>query len=216
MEPELTVDSTSIVVVGEFMPAVFHPSWLAKNNLMAADEAENAKVEVVHSDATIFNTEWLVLNVRRDRLTATCVRGDSNMLLKDLIIGVLQLFPKSPTAAIGLNRDLHFKMQSEEAWHELGHKLAPKAPWSGILNKPGLLSVQIQGNRDDGKRGAVNVLLQPSVKVKFGTFVQINDHYDLRSDNERAPASAAIPIVRDNWEGSLERANAIAREIVKQ
>lgn len=128
MAPELTIDSASVVLVGDFAPAAFQPAWFGSKNLLAPKEAEGAKVDLIHPDATVFSTDWLTFNVRRDRLTATCVRGESIPLLKDLVIGILQLFSNTPLIAVGLNREIHFKMESEEAWHQLGHKLAPKDP----------------------------------------------------------------------------------------
>ena len=54
---------------------------------------------------------------------------------------------------MGINRDMHFRIEREERWHALGDILAPKDIWSqklagcGDRNKPGLRSMTIEGQR---------------------------------------------------------------------
>lgn len=215
MATQLKIDNVSIVIVGEFSPTVFHPSWLKAHNLLAAAEADGAKTELVHPDVTVLTTDWLVLNVRKDRFTASCIRGESAVMFRDFVTGILQLFPNIPVQAIGLNKEMHFQMESEAEWHALGHKLAPKEPWATLLTNPGMLTVQMQGKRSDAYQGSINVVVQPSAKLQFGTFVQVNDHYNLVKDKSPGSGSDALAILKTEWKLSLERSESIGQTIVK-
>lgn len=42
------IDGSSIVVLGSFNPAIFHPLWFKINQLIRPEEADSAKLEVTH------------------------------------------------------------------------------------------------------------------------------------------------------------------------
>jgi hypothetical protein len=45
MTPEIS--TAAIVVIGEFSPAEFHPSWFVERNLLAAEEANGASEIII-------------------------------------------------------------------------------------------------------------------------------------------------------------------------
>ena len=55
IEPES--DEAGIVIVGSFNPRIFQPFWLAKQNLISDEAAENAKITIIHPDITAFEIE---------------------------------------------------------------------------------------------------------------------------------------------------------------
>jgi hypothetical protein len=143
-----------------------------------------------------------------------CSRDDSLLLLRDLAIGTFQLLSQSEVRAVGVNRHFHFQMPSEAAWHAVGHRLAPKEPWTGLLESPGMVTVHMKGIRSDGRKGAVNVVVQPSMTVKLGVYVQVNDHYDLMKEKKPGCGSDVVNIVKTVWQESLDRSEKIAKTIV--
>ena len=122
------VSGGSIVVVGEFSPRVFSPDWLVRQKLLAVEDADAAKVDLISFDVTQFSTDWLLVLVDRQRLQIQ-VKQDPLIRLFDLVMGLLPLFPEQPVQAVGLNRDVHVRLPTEDAWHRLGDMLAPKDPW---------------------------------------------------------------------------------------
>ena len=64
--------------------------------------------------------------------------------------------------ALGLNRSLHIDLVDEAKWHALGHLVAPKGPWAGILEKPGMRTVLMEGQRTDGAPGRMFFRVEPS------------------------------------------------------
>jgi hypothetical protein len=45
--PNCELEGTSVVLVGNFNPAIFHPSWLASHNMVRGGEAEKAQIQIV-------------------------------------------------------------------------------------------------------------------------------------------------------------------------
>ena len=64
-EPSLS--SSSVVMTGAFNPAIFQPSWFARNNLITNDEADSAKVGVIHGQVSQFETESFILQATTER-----------------------------------------------------------------------------------------------------------------------------------------------------
>ena len=71
---------------------------------------------------------------------------------------------------MGMTRDMHFKMESEEPYHKLGHLLAPKEIWKPILDTPGMRSLLMQGKlvKEKGLSIAHYVRVEPSLRVAPG------------------------------------------------
>lgn len=213
MTPEIKISDLSVVLIGSFIPSIYHPSWFSKHKLMAESEATAATVDVVHPEVTNFHTDWLTINVTDSRFMALCSRDDSIPLLRDLVVGTFGLFAESPVRALGINRQIHFQMPSQAAWHALGDKLAPKEPWADVLTSPGMLGVNMQGHRTDAYKGSMNVQVQPSAKIQHGLFVAVNDHLDLMKDKVPGTGSDATNILKAIWQDSLDRIEKIAKTI---
>jgi hypothetical protein len=68
IEPELS--ELLIVLVGNFNPTIFQPSWLVRHGLITDGAAQSADISVIHPDITAFSIESLfTLQVERERLT---------------------------------------------------------------------------------------------------------------------------------------------------
>src|ERR1039458_4987230 len=83
--PDLSVDEMTVVLVGDFNPKIFHPMWFANHGVLREAEATEARIEVVHSDVCSFSTEWLTVQVLRDRFTAAIKADVYQAHLGDLV-----------------------------------------------------------------------------------------------------------------------------------
>ena len=72
--PQIKIQGTDIVLIGNFNPAIFHPSWFAAHNLLRAEEADTATINIVHPDVASFKTEWLGVNIVKDRFQVGTVQ----------------------------------------------------------------------------------------------------------------------------------------------
>jgi hypothetical protein len=217
------ISGASIVIIGEFSPSVFRPKWFVQKELLDEAEADSARVDVSSSEFVSFATTWLTFFADRQRLQ---VMTGSEPLVRvyDLALGLLPHFPEAPVQHVGLNRDVHVKMRTEEAWHRLGDMLAPKTCWpqeftqSESIDKTqrtGLRSLIMERPRQ-APPGYTHVRIEPSSAVKpFGIYVGTNDHYVLQTNGEPVPASAAVDLIAERWKGSMAFADSIRTKILE-
>jgi hypothetical protein len=113
---------------------------------------------------------------------------------------------------MGLNREFHIKMPSQERYVRFGHLLVPKEPWKAFLDDPVTQSVTVSGLL---RRGDVSPTLQvkvePSKRVEFGVFISTNEHYEI--DEKDTPAKLMV-ILREQWAAAMIASTAIAESLV--
>ena len=59
VDPEIS--GVSVVLLGNFNPAIFTPAWFALHDLLPRQATDNAELQVAHPGLTLFSTEWLYL-----------------------------------------------------------------------------------------------------------------------------------------------------------
>lgn len=209
-------EGASIVVVGQFNPSIFQPQWFAREGLLRPSEADEAALEVVHGEVTNFSTAWFQLLVTRDRFTVTTFQQHSHAALRDLIVGAFQLLKHTPTLALGLNADMHFRMRDVEEWHQIGRRFAPPAPWEGFLEQPGMASVAMRGPRTSGPLGYVEYRIEPSQMIKpNGVFVLVNNHYAPKDGTPYAPTTDwLLAVLASEWSTVIKHSQEQAMKLV--
>jgi len=212
-----TIEGLHIVLIGSFNPQIFQPAWFSSENLIRKEEADSAKIDLVHPQVTSFSLEWLELRASPDRFSVTSSSDHRFQpeLARDLTLGTFRLLRHTPLRMLGLNRYYHFPMSSEEAWHKVGHRLAPKEPWKGLLERPGMRSLTMEGTRTDGLRGRVHVMVEPSIHVTHGLFVLVNDHYEVEKTEQPEGASELMDTLEKVWKESLEKSRNIAYSLAE-
>ena len=208
------IQGSSIVLLGDFNPKIFHPIWFAQGELIGKSEAENAEVEIVHADFASFDLDWLKLRVARDRFALTTTQASHAEPLRDLAVGTFKLLCHTPIRVMGINREMHFQMQSEEDWHAFGHRLAPKEYWAA-LEKPGLRNLTIQGVRPDTLKGYIRVTVEPSQRVHPGVFLAVNDHYQVSDASSPAGSYEVINLLQKFWSESFKRSEQIIYSLLE-
>lgn len=206
-EPKIAQDEASIVLVGTFNPAIFHPAWLARHGLIQDPEAEAADVQLIGGEVAVIALKWARIEVTRDRFIVRSNDETHFEPLRDLVVAIFQLLEHTPVTQIGINRDIQFELPTLDEWHKIGHKLAPKDIWLRHLKEPGMARLSIQSVRPDDFKGTINVSVYPSGQ-KMVT-IAVNDHYDLGDVNGRK----ASEIIADKWISSIDRAIALAKSI---
>lgn len=222
-------DQSNIVLVGNFNPAIFHPFWLVANKLLGPQEAENAALNIVHTDISQFSIQQFALDVRLDRFTITSLDTHPEHILDFMITCFGTLLPHVPIRMMGINRSVIFDTGGPDIRDRVGHELAPREAW-GVWGKEileatkkshphrsGMTSITMrQSPRPDGQEGYIDANITPSQVVnKAAIRVAVNDHYQLATnDSSSIPASQAVEVLKDVWEKSLERSAIIADQIM--
>lgn len=216
------IDWPSIVLAGSLNPSIFHPAWFGKQGLIRDEEAK-AELEIVSPQVAKFKLDWVEVQVTPERFTATAFDAGHALPLRDLVIGTFERLEHTPIRAVGLNRICHFKIGTKDEWHRLGDILAPKTLWSDVLaERPGLLSLTIEGKRPGSDAKFFHTRIEPSRKIEYGLLVYTNEHFDLTTsinDNSSGDqlllgTQSVIDLIRGNWEQALEFNLTIASKLL--
>jgi hypothetical protein len=215
MEPlEAEVEALALVCLGSFTPRLAQPSWLARHDLIAEAEADNAEVTVVSNEFTVFKTEWFTLEMLPERFQVQTSLSAYYMSLTDLVVGLLRILPEASVGAFGINHHGHFKLPNKRLYHALGHRLAPKDLWSNLLKDPGTRKVVIQGERTDGNAGYIWLTVEPSQLVEHGVYLHCNDHY-IPTHGVASTAELAADMISESRRQSFERARDFFAKVLE-
>lgn len=210
------IESASIVLIGSFNPAILHPEWLAHQSLIRPEEAEQAEVEVVSRQLTVIRLSWFELQVLEERFSATATDPAHFQTLQECVLGIFSLLEFTPISAMGLNRQMHFRMRRPENWTSLENTLAPKKPWAGILpgrrdGAPTLQTLSLNGNRDGSNAQSLIVKIEPSSRVQSGVYMTTNEHFEFPGANS---TSKPMNMLSQHWLEALAYSQHLANKLI--
>jgi hypothetical protein len=201
----------SVVFLGSFNPVIFQPAWFMRHRLIPDDE-ESIEMEAVAQPVAAWSQPPLRVVVQPEKCEFTASDEVASFAtLNDLAQGVFSLLSHVPLTAFGVNRFVHFQMESEDAWHDLGFSLFRPDPWAGVLDDARMRTVQVQSRRPNNEDGAMIVTVQPSAQFTNAVFVATNDHYDINA--KAADADEALTRLAEVFEQSLERSDEIIERV---
>ncbi len=239
MMPEYAVDAVEVVIKGAFNPAIFSPAWLLAEQVIGALEYEDLELNLISRDFAGFRTGWLRCDVTPEACQLSTQEPEEFERLRDAAVTVLRALPKTPIAALGLNRLVHVLVPDLDAWHAIGDRLAPKDIWKDLLEAPGMRTVTVWGVRTDGYTGRIQVQVEPSFRVPRAVFMSVNDHFTLsdatgdvtetRSRDEAwqlghesevevtsAKIAVALELLSNHWQASLSRSTLYIDRVLHQ
>jgi hypothetical protein len=177
--PKLEIEGVSVVVLGDFNPAMFRPMWFSRNGLVRDEEPASAATEsgsVIVTPATAFFTMgWLSVHVLTERLEMSTVDAAQFSTLRDVAAGTMQLLSHTPARAAGINYDCHFRLEPN-AWVDISGHVVDLERWRGVLESPTLQTVVLQGARPEGREGSIRLKVESSPRVRPGVYIQVNEH----------------------------------------
>lgn len=215
-EKKPEIEGVSIVFLGDFNPKIFQPAWFAAQDLIRNEEAEKVKIEVIHEAIVNFSLEWLDIQVLQNRFLAGTQQSPYYPVLRDLVISTFRILSHTPIRMMGINFHFHFPMESEEAWHALGHRVTPKEIWANILEKPGLRSLSMEGKRPDDFKGSITARIEPSKQIRHGVYISINDHYEIKDLESSLGCKEIINILESAWDSSATKSKEIAYSLLEK
>ncbi|MDA3788837.1 MAG: hypothetical protein PF503_10140 [Desulfobacula sp.] len=211
---KLASEEASIVLVGSFNPAIFHPEWLLRNGLISEDDMEKQEVEIVHKDLTRFSLAWLAIQIQHDKFVARTNDPSQFIPLKDLMASIFDILEHTPINKVGMNYSANYDLSNEDDWHKVGHTLAPKDIWNETLNDPvGMTSLSVQCPRNDDYCGEINVTIGPLKSKGFGINIDVNNHIDASGENEFLNPS---DILMKHWDDAISHAKKIGETTIKK
>ena len=209
MKHEIELQSHSIVAVGDLNPAIFQPAWFAGEGLINQGEAQAAQIQMISAQAALFEVDWLSVQVLPDRFVATTTSEAYFHHLHDLVAATFSRLVHTPIRMLGINYTCHCRLDDSQPWSRLSDILAPKAPWFGLLDSPGVHSLTMEGMRPEEPNGYLRIRVEPSVRVKNGLFIDINNHYDVAE--EVAGCRAMLSTLSKEWSGAVSSEDALGK-----
>ena len=224
IQPEIS--GCSIVLVGQFNPAIFHPAWFKDKNIEPNVQESEAKVQVVHNDVSNFSIDTRNYFIQRDRFRLETSSAPW-ILIADITRQIFgDYLVHTPIRTFGVNRDVHFRLNSFEARTRLGRRLAPIDVWGDFGKEMDGVSSELIGgvrsltmmrkSREPLVRIDTNVQIESSVKIdaRKGVFMNVNFHHDLENLPNAYGSETAIQILTERFEDEMAEAETIINNIM--
>jgi hypothetical protein len=112
-----------VVLVGSLNPAIFHPEWFVRQELISRGEADRAETVVISPQVANVRFPDFGLQVLASRLSVRTSDASKAPRIHDLIIGILTKLSHTPITAAGLNQLLQIPTKGETDWHKIGDTL---------------------------------------------------------------------------------------------
>ena len=208
-------EGLDVVVVGSFNPAIFHPEWFLRQNLIGDQDAKDATIKVVSGQVTEVRLCGLKLLCIAERFSLGTSNVSQAARIQDLLLGIFSVLPHTPIAACGINPLAHYRVDNAAYWHKIGHTLAPKElVWNELFQQPGMQSLTIKSPREGDFAGEVNITVEPSAKYSPGILVRSNYHYGLPPSSIHAGgAELLLNFLRTEWNPACEMVQRVANMI---
>src|SRR5262245_56923584 len=100
------LDRLSIVLAGSFNPTIFQPAWFGHHQILRESEAEQATIKMLNPQLAHFQTEWLEVQVLRERFVAMSRSGGYEGPLRDVVVSIFSRLEHTPVRALGMNREV--------------------------------------------------------------------------------------------------------------
>jgi hypothetical protein len=209
----LKFETISIVIVGEFNPAIFQPMWFANKKLIREIEAINVLNLLVHNEMVRFDLDWLNIEVTRNRCVFVTSKDGHFEPLKDLVTDIFKILNETPIQSFGINHTFELTLETESKYVMFGSKLTPLNYWEDYCNEPRLLQLEIlEKERKDIKGASRRIRILPSdskYKIPFGVSINVNNHFEL-SNNKIGF------LIEDNWDNTKNESKKIVNNLLKK
>lgn len=223
---EIRDSQSTVVVVGKLNPWIIQPAWLREHKIISQNEFEASAEksgQLIHSDVTQLDFGALKLVVDTAKFTVTCIE-EPFVRAKDFALGCFRLLSHTPASLLGLNKNVTVRLPSMQAWHKFGDLLAPKDPWSALLDivpkqgrVGGLRSMIMElSTRPDELNGYVRVQIDALSTGQPDISVQVNDHIVLHTDGKEADGARVSAVIDQCWHSSMARADKIVSDLMKK
>ena len=217
--PEIT--GASLVLLGNLNPSIFAPAWFGWHGLLPEKTVEAAELKIAQPQITAFSADWLELNTVPERFSISTTQPPF-VRLRDLGIRIFrERLSHTPLHSMGINRQIHFLVNTSEERDRIGRLLAPVEPWGdwgkqlqpdghhGGMTSLTMTQVNIEGRTPEG---VINVTVQPSNRVGqdgTGIYVEVNDHYSVEDRKSRNATTNILDLLENEFEESLLRSERI-------
>lgn len=200
-----------VVVVAPFSPKALQPLELHRLGVMSDEDVLKAEFDYLFDDLMTFRLPWMQATFEPERLVVGSDPSNPKPeAIRDFVVLLLRSIEIPGIKAVGINRDLHFPVSDEAAWHRVGHKLTPKKGlWDKVFDDPGMEAISVSGARKDGRPGKMTIRVEPSRRIRLGIYVNVNDHFIAEDASSEGRIRWITDLLQSNWLAAERRANEV-------
>lgn len=210
-----------IVLVGNFNPVIFQPHWFSESGIIRKEEADSAKVEVVHPEVSMFKLDWMRLNVQPMIFSVDTIQDAYYEIIRDFSVGTFRLLQHTPLLQLGINYNFIYDIGDKKKWNDFGHKLTPKELWGKFLNEPGMSAIKVEEKpieHDElGCKETTKISISPESKLTksgYGIFIQVNNHFQLIEKQKIRSATTIIDTLEKRWDDVMSKSKDIVENLI--
>ncbi len=216
----------SVVMLGDFNPNLFHPEWFCRQSVISREDADfaidkNAPFPfIVSPQITLFRTPQMTIRIEAKRFEVKAEK-EPLILLIDFITKTFENLGANSISAFGYNYSAHYKVESEEAFHKIGDKLAPKEYWDSLLTdevsgdhrKSGLAMIQMKKFKDNSE-DYILFTVQGSSLMQNALLLSCNDHNIISNDEQSA--DYVMEMISESYENSFKKMEQLQMELLER
>jgi hypothetical protein len=205
------IDQVSIVLLGMFEPERLHPNETVMQDLLTPGDIEHLRVTVLLPKEIIeFQTQFFVMHVSHGRLSVQSkLSAPIPQKVRDFAVDLLSEI-QVPITAMGINRDLHFRVRSADKYKAVRDELLNHDNLDDVLKNGLIRSLLLESDRYDTDIGKIFTRIEPSVALIPGMFIQVNDHATFGGGTTSHAVSQSLS---DRWTRASENANLIVAKM---
>lgn len=185
---------------------------------MPESEEEACKVDIIRSEAAIWQSEWIRAEVFQERCLFQTSDPAKYLSFRDFVQGTFSVLEHTPVTAFGFNIHHHYRLEDRGTWHAIGNKYAPKEAWNDILIDPGTRALVMEGKRAECDADRIQIRLEPSGQIEYGVQISTNEHYQLDKEEsgQQTPMLRMLELLNSGWNSFLEYGLRASRALVSQ
>ena len=222
-QPEIS--ACSIVLIGQFNPAIFHPAWLHSNSIEQINSEFTGDL-ITLRDFARFSIETRSYLVQTDRFQLATSTAPWVKILDITTKNFREHLNHTPITAFGINKEVHFRLSSWTARVRLGRTLAPVEPWGKFGQDMDVEQRNLTGGLQSltmkrksivhGSRFETNVTIEPSSKISDGTgvYMRVNAHHSIEGVSDGYGSEEAMSLLAERFEPTLEESETIFNTIM--
>lgn len=212
------LNESSIVLIGNFNPSIFHPEWFDRFKILPIQEIQWAEGEkpkiseiqnkdrkviieevpplIVMPDRADLQFPSIKITVIPDRYQCLATQRENFSLMKDVTLKIFTLLSHTPIMALGINFHGHWKFIDDS--NEILKSLFAKKDeaFKKTLGDDYNIQGQIIFRKGNQK---ISLKFEPSNKIQNGIYFGANFH----SEIETRRAEQVIQIITENYEKNL-------------
>jgi hypothetical protein len=211
------IEGLSITVVGAFNPAIFHPEWFLRYKVLSEEEITGSTPTFVTGDISQIQFGTVDFVCVKNTMTVRTLKLAYFEKVVDFVASVFTLLSHTPIQAAGINAEAHYKIESTDYWHKIGHTLAPKnGIWDELYQKPGMQNLMIRSPREGKFGGFTMITVEPSAFVNPGLYVASNCHCDIPNTAGNVTSEILREFLQLEWNSAKVEARRVANKLFEK